>query len=609
MPVRLGELLLKEKMITPQQLQEALNHQWMSGGKLSKAFVSLGFVTDEEITSLMSRHYGVPSIDLDRFAVDPAIIKIIPAETARKYQVLPLSRIGATLTIAIADPTHVFAIDDIKFMTGYNVEAVVASESVLEGYIGHYYGSTRSIRPRRETGSRRGAHLEAPTPGIVDMAGVGGLSGIDLIEPGSFPYVLIDLHRHGATGSLKVIGPMYSQALYFREGRILFGSSTDPRDQLGAILVERSCITREQLQEANAQVGPGNPLARVLAESGFVNRRELGEVAREKVERILAGMLSRDAGSFEFEAGILPKGAVDLEFSTARLILAAVKRSEPPLGLRLVEPGTVLEPAPEGEAVLSEVRTEVWPLLRRLDGRRSLEEAIRLTRLDEFGATKTAWALLLLGVVRGKEGDEERGAAMTARSKGVRVKVPRPAVPDAGDKRYAYLFASWQDESYWVGEVRENKSLGIHVFCLCGRGKEFESRHRGDANDRAVTVAEAVDYLTTLRALEVEQRSSTHGPPVALDAAFVDSGDSLKMTALLKERDRAWDRHVPKKHDGGISWLPWIGLPVFISMVLRHVASWSLLALVIGLVAVGTGAAVVLEGWVFKRLRHKVWRA
>ncbi len=133
MPVRLGELLLKENMVTPQQLQDALNHQKMNGGKLGKAFVSLGFVQDEEITSLLSRQYGVPSINLEHFEVDPAIIKIIPAETARKYQVLPLSRSGATLTIAMADPTNVFAMDDIKFMTGYNVEPVVASETYPRG--------------------------------------------------------------------------------------------------------------------------------------------------------------------------------------------------------------------------------------------------------------------------------------------------------------------------------------------------------------------------------------------------------------------------------------------------------------------------------------------
>src|SRR5262249_50649398 len=191
MPVKLGELLLKENMVTPQQLQEALGHQKMNGGKLGKAFVSLGYVKDEEITSLLSRQYGVPSINLDHFEVDPAIIKIIPAETARKYQILPLSRSGATLTIAMADPTNVFAMDDIKFMTGYNVEPVVASETSLEDAIEKYYGSTRSLQLKQDGGgSSMGSQglssapslkdvMEGPTLSFDDMASV-GLSEVDI---------------------------------------------------------------------------------------------------------------------------------------------------------------------------------------------------------------------------------------------------------------------------------------------------------------------------------------------------------------------------------------------------------------------------------------------
>ncbi len=198
MPVRLGELLLKENMISPQQLQDALNHARRSGGKIGKVIVSLGFVKDEEITSLLSRQYGVPSINLDHFEVDPAIIKIIPAETARKYQVLPLSRSGSTLTIAMADPTNVFAMDDIKFMTGHNVEPVVASESALEDGIDRYYGSYRSQELRREKALPAGAYgipggparedvekvLNGPTLSVDDMAAIGGLSEIDLDSMG-----------------------------------------------------------------------------------------------------------------------------------------------------------------------------------------------------------------------------------------------------------------------------------------------------------------------------------------------------------------------------------------------------------------------------------------
>src|SRR4029079_2181755 len=194
MPVKLGELLLKENMVTPQQLQEALGHQKMNGGKLGKAFVSLGYVRDEEITSLLSRQYGVPSINLDHFEVDPAIIKIIPSETSRKYQILPLSRSGATLTIAMADPTNVFAMDDIKFMTGYNAAPVVASESSLEDAIEKYYGSTRSLQLKQDLASQVGLGagglklgdapslkdmMEGPSLSFDDMASV-GLSEVDL---------------------------------------------------------------------------------------------------------------------------------------------------------------------------------------------------------------------------------------------------------------------------------------------------------------------------------------------------------------------------------------------------------------------------------------------
>jgi type IV pilus assembly protein PilB len=200
MPVKLGELLLKENMVTPQQLQEALGHQKMNGGKLGKAFVSLGYVRDEEITSLLSRQYGVPSINLDHFEVDPAIIKIIPSETSRKYQILPLSRSGATLTIAMADPTNVFAMDDIKFMTGYNVEPVVASETSLEDAIEKYYGSSRSLTLKQDGsggggggGQSMGSHglgklgdapslkevMDGPTLSFDDMASV-GLSEVDI---------------------------------------------------------------------------------------------------------------------------------------------------------------------------------------------------------------------------------------------------------------------------------------------------------------------------------------------------------------------------------------------------------------------------------------------
>src|SRR5262245_44352997 len=131
MAVRLGELLLRERRITPGQLQEALTHQRANGGRLGSNLVQLGFVRDDEITAILSRQYGVPSINLTQFDLDAAIVKLIPAETARKYQAIPVGRSGNTLTVAMTDPTNVFAMDDIKFMTNLHIEPVVASEAAI----------------------------------------------------------------------------------------------------------------------------------------------------------------------------------------------------------------------------------------------------------------------------------------------------------------------------------------------------------------------------------------------------------------------------------------------------------------------------------------------
>src|SRR5438876_634897 len=157
MPVRIGELLLKEKRITPEQLQQALAHQKANGGKLGFNLVKMGFVKDEEITALLSKQYGVPSINLTQFEIDPAVIKLIPADTAQKYQIIPLSRAGATLTIAMTDPTNVFAMDDIKFMTGYNVEPVVASETAVIEAIQRYYPASAKAAAATGGGLRTAA--------------------------------------------------------------------------------------------------------------------------------------------------------------------------------------------------------------------------------------------------------------------------------------------------------------------------------------------------------------------------------------------------------------------------------------------------------------------
>jgi type IV pilus assembly protein PilB len=143
MSQRLGDLLVKEKVITPEQLEQATKLQKDSHSRLASALVKLGFLSDEDVTNFLSRQYGVPAINLSYFEIDPAVVKLIPYETAKRYQILPLSRVGASLTIAMVDPTNVFAMDDIKFMTGFNIEPVVASESSIIVGIDKAYGTSK----------------------------------------------------------------------------------------------------------------------------------------------------------------------------------------------------------------------------------------------------------------------------------------------------------------------------------------------------------------------------------------------------------------------------------------------------------------------------------
>src|ERR1700746_2852150 len=151
MSQRLGDLLVKEKVITQEQLAQAIKVQKESNVRLGSALVKLGFLTDEDVTNFLSRQYGVPAINLSYFEIDPAVVKLIPFETAKRYQILPLSRVGASLTIAMVDPTNVFAMDDIKFMTGLNIEPVVASESSILLGIEKSYGGAREKEEDLET--------------------------------------------------------------------------------------------------------------------------------------------------------------------------------------------------------------------------------------------------------------------------------------------------------------------------------------------------------------------------------------------------------------------------------------------------------------------------
>jgi type IV pilus assembly protein PilB len=149
MALKLGELLVKAKLITQDQLQDALKEQQSSGIKLGEVLLKMGFITEEDITETLSAQFGVPSINLTHFEIEPGVLKLVAADVARKYNILPVNKTGATITIAMADPTNVFAMDDIKFMTGYNVEPVVASEAALQAAIDKNYGATHALELKK----------------------------------------------------------------------------------------------------------------------------------------------------------------------------------------------------------------------------------------------------------------------------------------------------------------------------------------------------------------------------------------------------------------------------------------------------------------------------
>lgn len=139
---RLGELLLRENLITPEQLEKAISEQKKNGGRLGYNLTKLGYLTEKDLTLFLSKQYGIPTIDLKQQEVDSEVVKLIPEDVARKYQILPVSRTGATLVVAMTDPSNIFAIDDIKFLTGYNVEPLVASDAAIKEAIEEYYDVT-----------------------------------------------------------------------------------------------------------------------------------------------------------------------------------------------------------------------------------------------------------------------------------------------------------------------------------------------------------------------------------------------------------------------------------------------------------------------------------
>ncbi len=142
---RLGEMLVSAKQISEAQLNQALQEQKMNGGRLGSKLVQLGYISEDDLINFLCVQYGVPAVNLNDFKIDEQVATLIPNDLINKYMTIPINRVGSTLIVATCDPTNISAIDDIKFITGYNVEIVVASETMIKGTIEKLFDSSSML--------------------------------------------------------------------------------------------------------------------------------------------------------------------------------------------------------------------------------------------------------------------------------------------------------------------------------------------------------------------------------------------------------------------------------------------------------------------------------
>ena len=194
---RLGRMLVKAGLLTEDAVQKGLLAQTREGGRLGSILIRLGLIDETKLLSFLSQQYGVPAVDLEKADINPDVIKLVPVELVKKYLVVPMRRRGATLSLAMIDPSDVFAIDDIKFMTGYNIEPVIATESSVIKGIEKYYGKgltpssnssfTLEAKDYTLTEEERNGSGEGEEPSLVSVddfdAVVGdALDHVDVVE-------------------------------------------------------------------------------------------------------------------------------------------------------------------------------------------------------------------------------------------------------------------------------------------------------------------------------------------------------------------------------------------------------------------------------------------
>ncbi len=163
-------MLVRAGLITSEQLDDALALQKSAGGRIGSTLVKLGYVSEEEIASFLGRQYGVPPVDLSKAAIDPAILKLVPAEVARKYLLIPLGRSGGALTVAMADPSDIFAIDEVRFITGHNIQPMVAPDTSIQNALNRHYETAGFARSLVRDFEQKELGLAEPDQRGVDLA-------------------------------------------------------------------------------------------------------------------------------------------------------------------------------------------------------------------------------------------------------------------------------------------------------------------------------------------------------------------------------------------------------------------------------------------------------
>jgi type IV pilus assembly protein PilB len=195
---RLGELLIKRNYITPEQLKRALEEQKMKGGRLESNLIRLGYIKEDELLSFLSAQYRVPSVKISKMEVNPNVIKLVPSSLSKKYFILPINRVGPKLTLAMADPSNIVVIDEIKFMTGFNVEPVVASETEIIDAIKKYYGGGGSVAGMGSV-SFQASDFDLDDENVTS-SGDGLVLGDDVVDVEDFNKLV-----HGAVDNVEVV--------------------------------------------------------------------------------------------------------------------------------------------------------------------------------------------------------------------------------------------------------------------------------------------------------------------------------------------------------------------------------------------------------------------